>query len=99
MFLLYINNISENLTLHIKLFADDCIMYRPIISTEDSLHLQNNLERVFEWTHHWQIQLNIPKCVALQCTQPHSPKISNYAINGHFLELKPQHSNVSWTDN
>ena len=29
MFLLYINNISENLTSHIRLFADDCIMYRP----------------------------------------------------------------------
>ena len=29
MFLLYINDISENLTSHIRLFADDCIMYRP----------------------------------------------------------------------
>ena len=27
MFLLYINDISENLTSHIRLFADDCIMY------------------------------------------------------------------------
>ena len=26
MFLLYINDISENLTSHIRLFADDCIM-------------------------------------------------------------------------
>ena len=31
MFLLYINDISENLTSHIRLFADDYIMYRPII--------------------------------------------------------------------
>ena len=29
MFLLYINNISENLTSHTRLFADDYIMYRP----------------------------------------------------------------------
>ena len=33
MFLLYINDISETLTSHIRLFADDCIMYRPIISS------------------------------------------------------------------
>ena len=59
---------SENLTSHITLFADDCIMYRPIISTEDSLHLQKDLHRVFEWTQHWQMLLNIQKCVALQCT-------------------------------
>ena len=31
MFLLYINDISENLTFHIRLFADDCIMYRPTV--------------------------------------------------------------------
>ena len=37
------------------------------------------------------MQLNIQKCVTI-CTQSHSPKISNYTIDGHFLELKPQHS-------
>ena len=99
MLLLYINDISESLTSHIGLFADDCIMYRPIISTEDSLHLQKDLDRVFEWTRHWQMQLNIQKCVALQCTQSHSPKTSNYTINGHFLELKPQHSYLGLTIN
>ena len=61
MYLLHIKNISENLTSHIRLFADDCIMYRPIISTEDSLHLQKDLDRVFEWTQHWQMQLNTQK--------------------------------------
>ena len=86
MFCLYINDISKNLTSHITLFADDCIiMYRPIVSTEDSLHLQKDLDRVFEWTQHWQMQLNNQKCVTLQCTRSHSPKISNYTINGHFL--------------
>ena len=27
MFILYINDISENVSSHIRLFADDCIMY------------------------------------------------------------------------
>ena len=54
MFLLYINDISENLTSHIRLFADDCIMYRLIIST---LHFQKDLNRVFERTQHWQMQI------------------------------------------
>ena len=44
-------------------------VYRPI-STEDSLNLRKDLDRVFEWTQHWQMQvrINIPKCVTLQCT-------------------------------
>ena len=55
-------------------------MYRPIMSTKDLLCLQKDLDRVFEWTQHWQMQLNIQKCVALQCTRSHSPKISNYVM-------------------
>ena len=43
-------------------------MYRPVISTEDSLHLKKDLDGVFEWTQHWQMQLNIQKCITLQCT-------------------------------
>ena len=74
-------------------------MYRPVISTEDSLHLQKDLDRVFKWTQHWQLQLNIQKCVALRCTRSHFPKISNYTINGHFLELKHQHSYLGLTIN
>ena len=35
----------------------------------------------------------------MQCTRCHSPKISNYAINSHFLELKPQHSYLGLTIN
>ena len=45
------------------------------------------------------MQLNIQNCVALQCTRSHSPKISNYAINGRLLELKPQHSYLGLTIN
>ena len=38
------------------------------------------------------MQFNIQKCVVLQCTQSHSPEISNYVINRHILELKHQHT-------
>ena len=49
-FLLYINDISNNLTSHIKLFANDCIIYTTISSPEDSLLLQEDLDRIFNWT-------------------------------------------------
>ena len=65
MLLLYINDISENLTYHVRLFADDCIMYKTISTAEDSIHLQEDLDRVFNWTKCWQRQLNIQKCVVL----------------------------------
>ena len=91
-FLLYINDISNNLTSHIRLFADDCIIYRTISSPEDSLLLKEDLDRIFNWTTCWQMQFNVQKCIVLQCTLSHSLEISNYVINGHILELKHQHT-------
>ena len=82
MFLLYINDISNNLTSHIRLFANDCIIYRTISSPEDSLYLQKDLDRIFNWTTRWQIQFNVQKCVVLQCNQSHFPRTANYVIAG-----------------
>ena len=43
MFLLYINDIDENILSTIRLFTDDCVIYRIIDSVEDSLCLQTGL--------------------------------------------------------
>ena len=41
MFLLYINDIKCGISSHLKLFADDCILYRTINSQQDQLlHIQ-----------------------------------------------------------
>ena len=50
MFLLYINDINENISSTVRLFADDCVMYRIIDSLEDSLCLQRDLSTILNWT-------------------------------------------------
>ena len=47
MFLLYINNINNNISSSLRLFADDCIIYRIIKSEQDHLQL---LHTVYEWS-------------------------------------------------
>ena len=68
MFLLYINDISNNLTSHIRLFANDCVIYRTISSLEDPLCLQEDLDRIFNWTTRWQMHSNVQKFVVLRCS-------------------------------
>ena len=48
-----------------RLFADDCIIHRTISSPEDSLRLQEDLDRIFNWTTCWQMQFNVQKCIVL----------------------------------
>ena len=50
LFLLYINDLPD-VVVHstARLFADDCIVYRPIRNIDDTILLQNDLNKIAEW--------------------------------------------------
>ena len=45
LFLLYINDIADNLTSKMALFGDDCVLSREVQIREDQLELQNDLKQ------------------------------------------------------
>ena len=51
MFLLYSNEIGDGLTSRIKLFADDCLLFKEIKTKEDADSLQLDLDKVVQWSH------------------------------------------------
>ena len=51
MFLLYINDITQGIDSPLRLFADDCFLYRVINSVEDFNRLQGDLDRLSEWAN------------------------------------------------
>ena len=54
LFLIYINNVSRNISSHTKLFADDMKVYRVLRDTnEDVEELQKNLTRLEYWGNDW----------------------------------------------
>ena len=46
LFLAYVNDIWRNMESTIRLFADDCVIYRKIINNEDMEKLQKDLDRL-----------------------------------------------------
>ncbi len=44
LFLIHINDLSSVVTSQVRLFADDCLLYRPIRSVSDQEVFQCNLE-------------------------------------------------------
>ena len=56
LFLLYINDINENIQSSIRLFADDSIIYRKINSNIDHQILQTDLIQLEKWSDKWQMQ-------------------------------------------
>ncbi len=53
LFLLYINDITTGINSHIRLFVDNCVLYRPIRTRDDTLALQQDLDTLVEWAKQW----------------------------------------------
>jgi len=70
MFLVYINDINENITSSVCLFADDCVIYKTITSPQDPEQLQEGLHKICEWTQRWQMKINVDKCAVLSSLNP-----------------------------
>ena len=50
-FLLYINDIAKGINLPLRLFADDCLLYKVINGVEDTNRLQEDLNKLSEWAN------------------------------------------------
>jgi len=58
LFLAYVNDIWKNIESKIRLFADDCIIYRKILSIEDLEKLQRYLNRLGDWAEGNEMKIN-----------------------------------------
>ena len=85
LFLLYINDINENVQSSIRFFAHDSIIDRKINSNIDHQILQTDLAELEKWSDKWQMQFNLSKCVHLPITNKTKPSSHQYSLFGHPL--------------
>jgi hypothetical protein len=80
LFLAYINDIWRNIESCIKVFADDCIIYREIKNNKDMEKLQIDLNRLGEWVGENAIKINPPKSKAICFTRARLMETLNYTL-------------------
>jgi tetrahydromethanopterin S-methyltransferase subunit G len=68
LFLVYINNIWRNTDLSIRIFTDDCIIYRKITNKNDIQKLQKDLDTLGEWVVENGTKINPIKSKAVRAT-------------------------------
>ena len=103
-FLVFINDLPQNLTSSVKLFADDCIVFRKIASPEDAGMLQKDLDALTAWQSKWQMNFNAQKCYVLRVTHSRSPHNYKYTLNNSELADMQEYpylgvtiaSNLTW---
>lgn len=105
LFLIYINDLPANLSSHIRLFADDCVIYRPILTSTDNHALQDDLDKVTTWCNMWLMSLNTTKTLLVPFHRRklhHTPKyvLCNSEISSvescKYLGLTLS-NNLSWS--
>ena len=70
LFLVYINDLSEVVNGEmLKLFADDAKLSTTIVSEEDARYLQQNLNKVLDWSEQWGLKMNACKCKVLHLSR------------------------------
>ena len=91
MFLLYINDIGDQIDGHMGLFADDSALYGVVGSIQDAQSLQHDLDNLNEWAHKWQMSFNADKCSILRIYRCHNPIDYQYKIGGQELTTVQHH--------
>jgi len=106
LFLAYVNDIWKNTESNIRLFADDCIIYRKITDSSDIDKLQMDLYGLREWTVENKIKINPGKSKVLSFTKARVkvqirynfgeqllPEASSFKYLGIIL-----HNDLNWAD-
>ena len=86
LFLLYINDLPQNIQSQVRLFADDTAVYLTVSSFKDVNILQADLDTLQEWERTWDMEFNPGKCQVLQITRSKQPLQPQYTLHGQVLE-------------
>ena len=81
--LCHINDLPDAVKSSVRLFADDCLLYREINSQNDHNKLQKDLENLEKWAENWGMKFNATKCYIMSIKKKTH---KYYQLGGHILE-------------
>ena len=103
LFLIFINDLPDSIRSSIRLFADDCVLYRNIKTLTDCQILQDDLNSLGQWETDWQMKLNVAKCHSMGVTRhlPSNQIHFNYSLHQQTLEQveSAKYLGITITDN
>ena len=62
LFLIYINDLEDDISSKVLNFADDTKVFRKVTNDTDKQSLQDDLDKLVKWSEKWQMLLNFGKC-------------------------------------
>ena len=85
LFTVFINDLVINLSSQVRLYADDCTIYRVIKSLDDQVALQKDLDLIMQWCSTWGMELNSKKCEFMTVSRRINKSLRSYHLGGVTL--------------
>lgn len=86
LFLAYINDLPEQVTSQVRLFADDTVVYITLDHEGNSSVLQQDLQQLELWEPLWDMEFNPGKCQVVHVSTARYPIHTGYTLHGQVLE-------------
>ena len=103
LFLIFIDDLLDNIRSSVRLFADECVLYRNIHSFQDCLILQEDLTSLGQWEADRQMKIMKAKCHSMRETrhQHHKQILFEYSLHNQALQnvLSVNYLGITITDN
>ena len=62
LFLIYINDLEDDISSKVLKFGDDTKVFRKVTNDTDKQSLQDDLDKLVKWSEKWQMLLHFGKC-------------------------------------
>ena len=86
LFLCHINDLPERVESQVRLFADDCLLYREINTAQDHEILQNDFKQLENWASDWGMSFNASKCYILPVNFKDGESFRFYQLDDTILQ-------------
>ena len=85
LFLCHINDLPAAVSSQVRLFADDCLIYREVNEFKDHYTLQRDLKNLEDWAEKWGMRFNATKCYIMTISKKPSSSFM-YQLNNTILQ-------------
>ena len=88
LFLIFINDLPDNIRSSVRIFAEYCVLYRNIKSPIDCQSLQDDLNSLAQWETDWQMKFTVAKCHSMRVTRHLPDKHILFDYTLHYQKLE-----------
>ncbi len=97
MFVIYVNNINEEIDSYMNLFVDDAKLMRRVENVNDCMVLQDDLNKTNRWNKSWQMEFNLSKCKVMEFGKSKKRIQYHYEMDGVKLKKSKEEVDLGVT--